>query len=324
MAKVILKMQNLEEINFDDCILKRKGVIATLRALTGSHPKLQVLRLNGNEASKSCISYLKAALIGKTHIQTVSLSCNQLGDSGIQLLHEVMAECGVDDKLEEVIEDEGSAAEGEDEEGGSGSDPEDRAWEHRLPERPECDQAESGSGTQISQCSATKTQAQVPPTTIAALNFEALSSLEPRAAGRAVMNMIKEELDNADVVVAAVLYLGGRLTNRNQHTSQMLICNCCCEIMRAYVQNSNELTDTALNNALGAELGLIKAETPYPQVDNYFGVFTVLAFLGANKTLPPSTRIVLRFMLEQDARRQPPRIPTHISSYMTLMDALKS
>jgi len=93
-------------LNLGDCLLKSAGAKLICRALKGRHPGLRELVLDSNEIRVKAVDDLVKAVKGKSNIERVSISGNQLGASGLKRVQEKFKELGMAEKLEDVEDNE--------------------------------------------------------------------------------------------------------------------------------------------------------------------------------------------------------------------------
>merc|ERR1719481_2095498 len=79
MASALKKLEKLEVLNLGDCLLKSAGARLICRALSGRHPNLREFILDSNEIRVKAVEDLVKAVKGKSNIERVSISGNQLG-----------------------------------------------------------------------------------------------------------------------------------------------------------------------------------------------------------------------------------------------------
>jgi len=84
------------------------------RALKGRHPSLRELVLDSNEIRVKAVDDLVKAVKGKSNIERVSISGNQLGAPGLKRVQEKFKELGMIEKLEDVEDNEEPDSEEED------------------------------------------------------------------------------------------------------------------------------------------------------------------------------------------------------------------
>lgn len=113
LAEALRELKNLEVLNFGDCLLKTKGCIEVMSAITdvcqqnGSNSIREII-LNGNEIGKSAgetiINAIEAILDTRLPLDTqlkVDLSSNNLGDSLVEQLKDIFG-----DKVDLLLEDD--------------------------------------------------------------------------------------------------------------------------------------------------------------------------------------------------------------------------
>ena len=106
MAQALKKLEKLEVLNLGDCLLKSAGAKLICRALKGRHPGLKELVLDSNEIRVKAVDDFVKAVKGKSKLERVSISGNQLGASGLKRVQEKLEELAMADKLEEVEDNE--------------------------------------------------------------------------------------------------------------------------------------------------------------------------------------------------------------------------
>ena len=106
MAEALKKLEKLEVLNLGDCLLKSAGAKLICRALKGRHPGLRELVLDSNEIRVKAVDDLVKAVKGKSNLERVSISGNQLGASGLKRAQEKFKELGMIEKLEDVEDNE--------------------------------------------------------------------------------------------------------------------------------------------------------------------------------------------------------------------------
>merc|ERR1719239_550431 len=114
MAEALRKLEKLEMLNLGDCLLKSAGAKLICRALKGRHPGLRELVLDSNEIRAKAVDDLVKAVKGKSNLERVSISGNQLGTSGLKRVQEKFKELSLIEKLEDVEDNEEPDSEEED------------------------------------------------------------------------------------------------------------------------------------------------------------------------------------------------------------------
>merc|ERR1719180_624905 len=114
MAEALKKLEKLEVLNLGDCLLKSAGAKLICRASKGRHPNLKELVLDSNEIRVKAVDDLVKAVKGKSNLEKVSISGNQIGASGLKRVQDKFKELGLIEKLEDVEDTEEPDSEEED------------------------------------------------------------------------------------------------------------------------------------------------------------------------------------------------------------------
>merc|ERR1719180_117375 len=114
MAEALKKLEKLEVLNLGDCLLKSAGAKLICRASKGRHPNLKELVLDSNEIRVKAVDDLVKAVKGKSNLERVSISGNQIGASGLKRVQKKFKELGMMEKLEDVEDTEEPDSEEED------------------------------------------------------------------------------------------------------------------------------------------------------------------------------------------------------------------
>merc|ERR550532_463429 len=81
----------------------------------GRHPSLRELVLDSNEIRVKAVDDLVKAVKGKSNLERVSISGNQIGESGLKRVQDKFKELDMLEKLEDVEDTEEPVSEEEDE-----------------------------------------------------------------------------------------------------------------------------------------------------------------------------------------------------------------
>lgn len=99
IADVLPQLENLEHINFGDCLLRTKGVLFLADAVKNSHLNMMEIILDFNEIKKEGGLQLVAALANKNKLKVLVLNGNQFGQEGLKQLKNKLKVMGKNNNL---------------------------------------------------------------------------------------------------------------------------------------------------------------------------------------------------------------------------------
>lgn len=110
IAKALLGLDNLKELNFGDCLLKTRGALFLADSLKQGNKNLEILILGFNDiGSKGGLELVKA-MADKTKLKNLLLDGNQFGNDGRNAVKLKMKEVGKLNCLGSLSEDESDAS----------------------------------------------------------------------------------------------------------------------------------------------------------------------------------------------------------------------
>lgn len=310
MSRSIPKLQELEVINFEDCLMRTKGVKALAKAIKDAHKNLRVLKLSGNETSKSGAECVVEAIIHKEHFETLELNANQLGEDGVESVKGMMESFGKLGQLGSLSDDEGeededdeSDDEDDDDDDDDETDEDDDDSEDGESTEEEEEEEEEGQKTdgKANSLTSTPTAGIKAPTPEEFLQFPSPTKLQQigEDSSDAFLGHIGNVEDEPERAIEAFIKISLVVVPSDEKTKQVAT-KFADAIMLKLFHSVKPENESRIVNELLVRLGLLKSEDKkFRPPSNLQGPFTVLEHVVRQSYFPKSMKSTLSLFISK-------------------------
>ncbi|XP_078093734.1 ran GTPase-activating protein 1b isoform X2 [Mustelus asterias] len=326
--KTLKTLQNIEVINFGDCLVRSEGALAIAEAVKSGLPNLKELNLSFGEIQKDAAVTVAEAVEHKSLLEKLDLNGNCLGVEGCEQLKEVMESFNKHDVLGSLSDDESDGDDDEEEDEEDDDDDEDLEDEEDEEEegeegggedeKQEQEQEKASPVDQLIVQPSVKT-ISVAPTSEAAtfLSFPSPDKLLKLGSKRSHLILQQIDLSDAEKVVQTFLKVAA-VYKEDQETKAAVLDTADELLQKAFKATGFEL-DVFITTLL-VYMGLLKSEEKIKVVSNLIGPLTVLKQVIQKNYFPRSVIPILSAFLNKQNRA----FDSCQNAKYTLLETMKS
>jgi len=265
--KALPHLQNLEVMNFGDCLVRTEGANAIAEALDSyDFPKLKEIILSFNEIKKEGALNLASKASKLPGLSKLDLNGNQIGEDGVdeirgcveeRLLGSFSDDEGSDDEDDEQEEEE-EEEEDEESEDSTAQD------ESRVSEAD--DSIQEVPGEAIDPSTVTVADVFICPTKQKIIALDGGPDSDGSKAKLAVLDHLGSTVSEVKTAIRAVIKLATAVKAKTETHLYEVVCSCCDAIMEQHFRTHSKDPEieseetTNFTNELLVQLGLLKSE----------------------------------------------------------------